>query len=273
MQKKQSKTRILLCADNRVGYEVMKLLSEDPGVEIAGVITHPSFTALFREEIDSFCQTNGYNHWDINFARKNFEEVIRPTAPDFLVSIYFDYILDHRFLTLPQKDAINLHPGYLPYNKGFYYYVWALVDGTPAGVSIHRMAGKVDSGEIISQKQVLIAPEDTGESIYRKHEDASIWLFKATWPTIANGTCKFYKQRHRGTHKSLKYTRKFFQVDPYETVKSIDLINRLRSLSFNREKGCTIKMNGKEYLIRLQLEELPEGCQSRIPGGFNDMKN
>ncbi len=190
--------------------------------------------------------------------RQVLSRLIAPRAPDFIVSIYFDYILDDRFIELPGKDSINLHPGYLPYNKGFYYYAWAVLDGTPAGVSIHRIVSAVDAGPIISQKRVLIDGTDTGDVIYDKHMDASVELFRTTWPSIESGTYQLFRQRHKGTRKKITETNEAMEIDPNATYVARELIDLLRVFCFRGSGGCVMKIDGKKYSIGIEFSELAD---------------
>lgn len=258
IQSPKGNRRVLACIDNRVGLEVLRFLLSQSGVDIVAVVTHPAKTALFRDEIACLCVERQIPMLDVDCARAEFDERLVPLAPDLLISVYFDYILDARFISLPTIDAINVHPGYLPYNKGFYYYVWAVLDGTPAGVSIHRMALEVDAGDIIVQKRVLIEPDDTGEVIYRKHEDESISLFSGVWPSIAAGTYKLFRQRHGGTRHRIVEAERLFQIDPQERLSVVELLNRIRVCSRAEKGACSVRLDGTNYELRLHLREIPE---------------
>lgn len=260
--------KVLLCIDNRVGYEVLLHLADSPTAEIVGVIVHPEETALFHHEIRQYCAEKSVQIWDIHRARERFVEEIAVLRPDYLVSIYFDYILDNRFLELPTIEPVNLHPGYLPFNKGFYYYVWAVLEGTPAGVSIHRMEAGADAGDLISQARVRINPHDTGDVIYRAHEDEAIRLFKGTWPALAAGQHKHLPQRHGGTRKKISETVSLTRLDAYESTTVIDLINRLRVLTFPDRCGCTVEIEGETYELSLKMKRLSAAAdRPAIPGG------
>ncbi|MDQ3288333.1 MAG: formyl transferase [Pseudomonadota bacterium] len=257
--------RVLLCIDNVAGYEVLKYLAGRPGVEVVAAIVHPEANATHLDEIVAFCAAVDVPVIEIRQARKHFDKLIAPLKPDFLVSIFFDYILDDRFVSLPSRDAVNLHPGYLPYNKGFYYYAWAVLDGTPAGVSIHRIVSEVDAGPIISQLHVRIDAADTGEIIYDKHMNASIELFKASWPALKAGTYKVFRQRHGGTRKLIAETNKTLEIDPHASYTARDLIDKLRVFSFSDGGGCVIQIDGRKYSVGIELVEIVDEVV-RIPG-------
>jgi methionyl-tRNA formyltransferase len=255
---------VLPCIDNVAGLEVLRYLLGRKNVCVPAVIVHPEENALCREEIAGLCSDRGIEIIDIIEACAGFEELIRPIAPHFTISIYFDYILDERFIGLATRDSINLHPGYLPYNKGFYYYAWAVLDGTPAGVSIHRMVSDVDAGPIISQSRVRIAKTDTGTDIYRNHVNESIRLFQATWPSLEDRSYHCFPQAHKGTRKKISQTNAAREIDPDRQYTARELIDLLRVFTFGEQGGCTVELDGKRYSVTLRVHPAEE--LQPIPG-------
>lgn len=63
--------------------------------------------------------------------------------------------------------ALNLHWGLSPYYRGSYCTEWALLNWDPynIGVTIHKLAQKIDGGDILAQKRAVILPDDTVHSI------------------------------------------------------------------------------------------------------------
>lgn len=266
MQAAATPHRILMCLDNRVGYECLQYLLTEPRMQVCGAIVHPRQTALYADEITKTCKDAGIPMFEYPQARAHFEEIIAPLAPHYLACFYFDYVLDDRFLGLPSIDTINVHPGYLPYNKGFFYYVWSVLDGTPAGVSVHRMNALADAGDLYSQAQVQVTPEDTGDTLYAKHETAAIALFRATLPSILEGSYRSHVQRHPGTRHKLGEMRELLQLDPDERLRARDLIDRLRVCTVPGKSGCTIDLDGGTYQIELKLKPVPKGFVPKPPG-------
>ena len=50
--------------------------------------------------------------------------------------------------------AINLHISYLPYGRGIMPNVWSFIDNYPSGITIHKLSGKFDTGDILIQKKI-----------------------------------------------------------------------------------------------------------------------
>ena len=118
------------------------------------------------------------------------------------VSAMFGYLLKSDFLDLLPKGCINLHPAYLPYNRGAYPNVWSIVDQTPAGVTLHYVDAGIDTGDIIRQKKVAVLGTDTGETLYHKLETAGLQLLRESWPDIQAGRIERTPQpRESGTSR------------------------------------------------------------------------
>ena len=94
---------------------------------------------------------------------KKFVETLKvEIRPDLLVSIAASQILRRRVLDIPPLGCINLHSAPLPRYQGMMPNFWTLVHGEPeAAVTVHYMAEKLDSGDIILQKPVPIYPADS----------------------------------------------------------------------------------------------------------------
>jgi methionyl-tRNA formyltransferase len=102
-------------------------------------------------------------------GRKGVSDVIDGLSPDVLVSIGFPYILPADVLNHVGRLALNVHPTLLPKYRGprSGYYILANND-TQSGVTIHRMTGQVDRGDIARQASFSLSVFDTPVSMMRK---------------------------------------------------------------------------------------------------------
>ena len=62
--------------------------------------------------------------------------------------------------------------------------MWSVLDGTPAGVTIHYIDAGVDTGDIVAQERVELLDEWTLEEAYDRLQEAMVALFEAHWPAI-----------------------------------------------------------------------------------------
>jgi len=104
-----------------------------------------------------------------NLNKLCFLEKIEKLRPDLIVVVAFGKILPGKLLNIPKFFPINLHPSLLPKYRGPAPVPWAIIKGEKyTGITVQKMTEKVDEGEIILQKKVLIAANDTSDSLSKK---------------------------------------------------------------------------------------------------------
>ncbi len=100
---------------------------------------------------------------------KNNEEFrARLTAlkPDAIVVVGYGRIIPQWMLDLPPLGNINLHASLLPRYRGAAPVQWAIAHGeTVTGVTTMRIDAGLDTGDILLQKEMPIAPDDTSETL------------------------------------------------------------------------------------------------------------
>lgn len=189
-------------------------------------------------------------------TEKHQLELIKDIEPDIVISSGFQHKVPKEILETPEKGIINLHPSYLPYNKGAHPYVWPIIEGTPAGVSIHKMNKHMDEGPILAKRKVEVTLEDTGKDLYERLQDAQVQLFKDKWEEIKKGNIEETQQDP--SDGTLHYKNDFDEaarIDPTETVVTGNLLDKLRALTFPPHKTAYFERNGKRYYLELKITE------------------
>lgn len=99
-------------------------------------------------------------------------KVIDRYSPQLVVLAGFMRKLSAHFVQHYHQRLINIHPALLPKHKGMHTHQAVLAAGdTEHGISIHFVTEAVDSGPIICQAALSVAPNDTIESLTaRIHE-------------------------------------------------------------------------------------------------------
>ena len=251
--------RFVYLANNRVGLTILEWLMGRGDVPVA-LVVHPSHRASYRDEM---IEVSGLAPERIVEAPdlRNVDTLatIGRLQPECGVSILFDYILQEPFLSLFPKGCVNLHPSLLPYNRGQYPNVWSIVEGTPAGVTLHFVDKGIDTGDVVAQVAVEVLPTDTGESLYRRLEEASIDLFKNTWPILMAGNARRYPQPTGvGSVHRAADTAAIDEIDLQRPYVARDLINILRARTFPPHKGAFFVEGGKRVYMLLHLSNEPE---------------
>ena len=73
---------------------------------------------------------------------------------DFVVSYGYRYIISEDVVEFFKNKIINLHISYLPWNRGASPNLWSIIDNTKKGITIHYIDKKLDTGDIIVQKEL-----------------------------------------------------------------------------------------------------------------------
>lgn len=90
-------------------------------------------------------------------------------SPDLLVSAGFMKILGAAFLARFDGRIINTHPALLPAFPGAHGVRDALDYGVKVtGSTVHFVDAGVDTGPVIAQEAVAVAPDDTEESLHER---------------------------------------------------------------------------------------------------------
>ncbi|MAF15380.1 MAG: hypothetical protein CMG93_05315 [Marinomonas sp.] len=98
---------------------------------------------------------------------------------DLAVSFGYRHIIQPRVLEQAACPVINLHISYLPFNKGAHPNFWSFYEGTPAGVSIHLIDEKIDTGQLLYQQKLSFDPQEHSfASTYQCLKDAIEALFE-----------------------------------------------------------------------------------------------
>ena len=100
-------------------------------------------------------------------------EWIKANATDVLLVIDFGHIIKEPVLTAAKYGCLNIHPSELPEYRGSAPLQRVLMDGRAStAVSIFRLDAGMDSGPILAQPELEIAPEDDFASLAEKAGEA-----------------------------------------------------------------------------------------------------
>ncbi len=176
----------------------------------------------------------------INFIKKNRKDIsLKQTSSkinlksaikfDLIISFGYRHIIPEEVIKR-KKNIINLHIGYLPYNRGAHPNFWSFVENTPAGITIHKVNKDIDKGDIIFQKQIdfniLKNRKNLTFALTQKKLINEIEnLFIKNVNVILNSKYKSYKQIGKGTihfNKDLPPVLKSWKQNIYKTTLSYD---------------------------------------------------
>lgn len=111
--------------------------------------------------------------WDLDVLVtshiKRLPAMLSVLDPDLIFVGGFSWRFPPSLLSLPRLGCVNVHPALLPKYRGPNPLFWQFVNGeTQTGLTIHRMDAEFDTGLILAQGAIEIAPDDDVDSLYPK---------------------------------------------------------------------------------------------------------
>ncbi len=250
--------RVVYAGDRDIAVRVLKYLIAKSFPPV-GLLLPGGETASHAGELKSLAgylpRQNILN--GMEFKSKAGVALLKKLRPDYIVSVHFPYIFPREVLEIPRLGTINLHPSYLPYNRGWHTPTWAIMDETPYGATVHFVTEAVDAGDIILQKQIEVRPDDTADSLYKRVKRLEFQVFKEAWPIIVDGTYKRKPQDlKQGTLHKKAELAKLQKLDLDEKLPAGELIKRLHALTTNKiEEAAYFEVGGKKYRVQVKIRE------------------
>jgi methionyl-tRNA formyltransferase len=151
--------------------------------------------------------------------------------------------------------CVNVHPGYNPHNRGWYPHVFSMLNGLPAGITIHEMDERLDHGPIIAQRQCAIYSWDTSESVYEALMQLETELVLEWFQRIRDGQYEAQSPAGEGNLHSKKNYEALKHLDLDRVGRFGDFLNLLRALTHGSYKNAFyVDETGQRVFVRLAFE-------------------
>ncbi len=211
-------------------------------------------------EVDYYCSVQSKQ----TFYHEFEQGVMRPinVKLDYPLLLKKDYAIGfscHSKQIFPpelvsQLMCINIHPGLNPYNRGFFPHVFSLINGLPAGVTIHIMDEKIDHGNVIIQEEIKIGMSDTSLDIYHKILKKEIELLDLHLEDILQKKFSTMPLLSEGNYNSLQDYLNLCEIDLDQKMTMREAINYLRAMTHPPYKNCFFWDGDHKIFVTLNFE-------------------
>ncbi len=153
--------------------------------------------------------------------------------------------------------CINVHPGFNPYNRGWYPHIYSIINGKPAGITIHLIDEKIDHGRIIYQEELEIYNTDTSYTIYERIINKELLILEDKLMDLIIGKYRTKPMNSKGNINYKKDFNAICKLDLNEKLTMREAINKLRALTHLDHKNAFFvdeKTKEKIY-VSIQLEK------------------
>jgi len=195
----------------------------------------------------------------------DFRSRLSDLNPDAIIVVGYGRIIPQWMLDLPPLGNINLHASLLPNYRGAAPIQWAIARGeNVTGVTTMKIDAGLDTGDILLQQEIPIAPDDTAETLSPKLAAVGADLTVATLAGLRGGTIQPRKQDNSEATLAPILKKEDGRIDFSRTATEI--LNRLRG--FQPWPGAYSQFRGKNLQIRqaTALDQVVPPSELRVDG-------
>ncbi len=174
---------------------------------------------------------------------EEFRAQLAAAQPEAIVVVGYGRIIPQWMIDLPALGNINLHASLLPKYRGAAPIQWAIAMGEAVtGVTTMRIDAGLDTGDILQQKDLPIAPEDTAETLAPRLAAIGSDLIMETLRGLDAGSLQPHPQDHSRATLAPILRREDGLIDFRRTAAEV--VNRLRG--FQPWPGAFTSFRGKQ---------------------------
>ncbi|MBO5121413.1 MAG: methionyl-tRNA formyltransferase [Bacilli bacterium] len=226
-----NKTKVVFMGTPDFAVPILEGLIEN--YDVIGVVSQPDKRVGRKQElvntpIKEVALKNNIPVFQPIKIREEYQEIIDLGA-DIIVTCAYGQIIPKEILDAPRLGCINVHGSLLPKLRGGAPIHWAIINGEKkTGMTIMYMDVKMDSGDIISQRETEILDTDNLESLYDRMSLIGRDLLLDTLPSIIDGTNSRTKQNEDEVTFGFNVKREEEHIDFNKSCK--DVFNLIRGL-------------------------------------------
>jgi methionyl-tRNA formyltransferase len=265
--------RVLFIGTGEIGVPVLHSLLKSDEQELVGVVTQPDKPVGRAQRIEAppIKRAMGESKVPILQPKRIKDEeavaAIRALAPDVIVVIAYGQILPRSVLEIPRIACLNLHASLLPRHRGAAPIQAAIVSGDRAtGISVMYMDEGLDTGDVLLQTRLEIAPNETGGSLHDRLAAAAAEALHEALGQLRAGTAVRIPQDSSGATYAPKLEREHGRIDWTESAALIE--RKIRA--FNPWPGAFTLLHDdagaerKLKIYRASLEAEPNEDQKNL---------
>ena len=195
-----------------------------------------------------------------------FFEALKQWKPDLQVVVAFR-MLPEQIWSFPPMGTLNVHGSLLPQYRGAAPINWAIINGEKeTGVTTFQLQHAIDTGAILLQDRIPIAPNHTAGEIHDTMMEVGAQLLVKTLHGLFDNSIKAVAQEQVIGNDALKHAPKIFTKDcEIDWDKSCAAIhNLIRGLA--PFPGAITMIDGK--IVKLFLTQAIDATPTEAPGSF-----
>ncbi|HYJ06669.1 MAG TPA: methionyl-tRNA formyltransferase [Chthoniobacterales bacterium] len=271
--------RVLFIGTGEIGVPVLRSLLNSEEHELVGVVTQPDKPVGRAQRIEAPPIKVALGESKVPILQppriKNEEVVaeIQALAPDAIVVMAYGQILPLSVLEIPRIACLNLHASLLPKHRGAGPIQAAIVTGDhETGISVMYMDEGLDTGDVLLQKRLAIAPDETGASLHDRLAEIAPDALHEALVQLQAGTAPRIPQDSSAVTYAPKLEREHGRIDWTESAVLIE--RKIRA--FNPWPGAYTVLRdeaGAERKLKIHRASVTDSCSADPSNLVNPTKS
>ena len=219
--------RVLFIGTGEIGVPVLRWLIDSEQHELVGVVTQPDKPVGRDQRIEAPPIKAALTDRGVPVLQpkriKNSVEEIRAFKPDVIVVMAYGQILPRTILEIPRIACLNLHASLLARHRGAAPIQTAIVAGDrETGITVMFMDEGLDTGDVLLQKRVEIAADETGGSLHDRLAEIAPAALSEALAQLARGNVPRTPQDSSIVTYAPKLEREHGRIDWNEPAELIE---------------------------------------------------
>lgn len=196
--------------------------------------------------IKEYCLAHGIPVLQPERARdESFVSELRAARPDAIAVVAYGQILPRAILDLPRENfaaggCVNLHFSLLPRWRGAAPVQYAVWHGDAVtGVSTQWMAEKLDAGDVILQREMPIAPDETAGALFEKLTPLGAQVLAETMRLMEQGNAPRHPQNEAAATMAPTVKKEDSRIDWSQSA--IQIHNQIRAFNPRPVAWCEFR--------------------------------
>ena len=238
------------------GYPIVTIYTQPPQKSMRGQKVNKSPIQKMAENLRIECRTP-------DSLKENNEEYnfLKLLNPDLIIVVAYGQLIPKNYLSLSKHGFINIHASLLPKWRGAAPIQRSIMNlDKETGVSIMKIAEKLDAGPVMMQEKINITSEMNAEDLSNKLSDLSSKLILECIDEIEGGKAKFIDQDEQKATYAKKINKEEGKINWDNSAENI--LAQINSLLPN--PGAWFSFMGERYKILKASISEAEGEKGKV---------
>jgi methionyl-tRNA formyltransferase len=219
--------------------QVPEYIFHQNGLKLTGIITEAGKT---NDDLLTFSALRGITITEVSGKDELIEAAKKLNADLFIMCGFGIKIPDE---IISKTDSYNIHPSTLPHYRGRHPTFWATMNGESSmGITLHKVASKIDTGDIIAQKSCPYYAWMSEPDIFN--------VLLQQIPALLGGLQKFLEGEKKSEPNLGGSYFKPVEIADYtinlDSDSIADILNKVRAQK--RHKGARLKCAEKSFWVK-----------------------